>query len=142
MQRFLNVRTISWLGPAVALLLIAATALLVSNGKTKPNCGPTTEARDLVELVVTGRNHDCEYTLQVGDKFAVITEYGDNWGDWPPKLSNPSLVSVEGQSVGSLGPSPSWEIDYKATRAGKLVLQQRAITIMIQEPGCGSSRSC
>jgi hypothetical protein len=122
--------------PAVRLAGIVAAILVAVGGAyvltAKPSCGPTVESTDRVQLVVTAHNRGCNYTLTVGQKFALISGPGDEWASWPPRLSNPGLVSDEGRSVGSLGPGPVWEFDYMAQSPGVLVLKDEAITIRIR----------
>ena len=106
--------------------IIGASAFLLT---PRPSCAPAAQTTLNAELVLSARNHNCHYTLQVGQRFSIVSYRENPWPSFPPHLSDSSLVSDEGRSVGS--PGPIWEFDYKAVRPGSLSLDGESITISI-----------
>ena len=112
-------------------LLTALTTLVLGVGALalrRPPTSPTFCATPVTGLHITPQDRGCTYSIGIGEVF--IVEPGQGAG-WPPRLTNPSIVSdPQSMSVSGVNGSNIWA-EYRALSPGTVVFSEYGVSVYI-----------
>jgi len=109
---------------ALAALVIGVGALAVR----RPPTSPTFCAVPATGLYITPPDRGCTYSIGIGEVFIVEPRQG---ASWPPRLTNPSIVSdPQGMSVSGVNGSNIWA-EYRALSPGTVVFSEYGVSVYI-----------